>query len=138
MNIVVERKIRTLDHTVSDLYIDGEYFCKVLEDVDRGLKSTDSLEHIKRVKVMHQTAIPTGKYRLALTYSDKYKAYMPLVMNVPGFKGIRIHPGNTKEDTSGCLLLGKGSITQSRKTFSEFMAILKKAITNQSVFIEIK
>lgn len=89
MNIVVERKIRTLDHTVSDLYIDGEYFCKVLEDVDRGLKSTDSLEHIKRVKVMHQTAIPTGKYRLALTYSDKYKAYMPLVMNVPGFKGTR-------------------------------------------------
>lgn len=144
MNIEVVRRIRKEDHTVSDMYIDGQYFCKVLEDVDRGLKSTDPLSKIQAVKVKHETAIPSGVYRLALTFSQKYGQIMPLIMNVPGFMGIRIHSGNHKDHTSGCLLVGQDynpktkSITNSRSTFRSLMKILNEANKKEVITIEIK
>ncbi len=60
--------------------------------------------------------------------SYRFKKLMPLLLDVPNFEGIRIHSGNTKEDTSGCILVGKntskGMITESKATFEALMKIL--------------
>ena len=94
-------------YTIGKLYVDGKYFSDVLEDVDRGLDSSMSESEILEKKVKGQTAIPTGHYVINITYSPKYKRMMPLLLDVKGFSGIRIHSGNTAKDTEGCLLVGK-------------------------------
>lgn len=80
---------------IGDLFINDEFFCHTLEDEKR----PDGL------KVYGETAIPTGTYNIKLTYSNRFKKIMPLLLDVPMFKGIRIHGGNTSKDTLGCILV---------------------------------
>jgi len=142
MNIKVIRKWKKNGYTIGIMYINGRQFCNTLEDVDRGLKQTDSLESIKKKKVYGETAIPTGTYEIRMDIvSNKYanvswyknlcKGKMPRLMNVPGFEGILIHPGNTALDTYGCLLVGKntsvGKVTQSRDIFKQLYTQMKAA-----------
>jgi hypothetical protein len=58
------------------------------------------------VKVPGRTAIPFGRYPLRLTFSERFQRVLPLLEGVIGFDGIRIHPGNTAADTTGCILVG--------------------------------
>jgi len=84
--------------TLSKIYVDGKYICLGLEDP------------LRTSKVHGETGIPAGVYNIGLRYSPKfspkYGHEMLWVQNVPGFEFILIHPGNTKEDTEGCLLVG--------------------------------
>lgn len=132
MEILVERKYKKKDYTIGKMYINGEYFCDTLEDTDRGLTQVMTLSEIKEVKEYGNTAIPTGKYQVAYTYSPRFKKYLPLLLQVPAFEGVRIHSGNTHTDTEGCILLGEnksvGKVLNSRKTMDEFLRILKPAI----------
>ena len=82
-------------YTIGKLYVDGKYFSDVLENVDRGLDSSMTESEILKKKVKGQTAIPTGHYVINITYSPKYKRMMPLLLDVKGFSGIRIHSGNS-------------------------------------------
>lgn len=100
MNIEVKRIALKDTYTIGKLYIDGAYFCDTLEDKDRGLEESMPIEKIMFLKKPHITAIPTGTYTVILNYSNRFKRIMPLVMNVKGFAGIRIHAGNTSEDTA--------------------------------------
>jgi hypothetical protein len=84
-------------------YINDEYFAFTIEDEDRGLVQTHSLELIKKIKKYGITAIPTGRYRVALTYSNRFKRYMLQLLDVPGYEGIRIHIANTSKDVEGCI-----------------------------------
>jgi hypothetical protein len=134
MHILVRREIFS-DVTIGSLYIDGGFFCYTLEDKDRKLEDGGE-------KVYGETAIPRGTYKLAITYSNRFKQQMPLLMDVSQFEGVRIHPGNTKEDTHGCLLVGttysNKRITNSRPAYEKLMVHLNKAIEDgEDVEVEI-
>ena len=126
-------------YCIGKLYIDGEYFCDVIEDTDRGLDDSMSVDEILKKKIKGETAIPTGLYKIEFTYSPKYKRMMPLLIGVKGYSGVRIHSGNTSKDTEGCLLVGRntkvGMVTDSRNTYQRLFAKLQKS---KDISIEIK
>lgn len=143
MEILVKREYKKKDYTIGKMYINGEYFCDTLEDTDRGLTQIMTLSEIKEVKEYGCTAIPTGRYQVAYTYSPRFKKHLPLLLQVPAFEGVRIHSGNTHRDTEGCILLGEnkalGKVLNSRKTMNEFMSILNPAIEAcKDIWITIK
>ena len=127
MKLTVKRIAFKPTYTIGRLYIDGEYFCDTLEDPPR------------EIKIINETCIPAGKYQVVITMSNRFQRLMPLLLNVPGFDGIRIHAGNTAANTSGCLLVGKnkivGQLVESRATFDELFAILQKS--TERITIEI-
>lgn len=133
MKILVDRKWKKDTYTIGKLYLDGSPFCETLEDKDRGLRNNMVIDQIKVLKKAGITAIPTGTYNVRMdVVSPKYSskdwfvkncngARMPRLDNVPGYAGVLIHPGNTAEETEGCLLVGqnkvKGKVINSRETF---------------------
>lgn len=106
MELHLNRDIIVEKYSLGTLTVDGKGGFFTCEDTDRALDSADVLSHISSTKVMSQTAIPTGRYRVKTTWSPKYQRMMPLVCDVTGFKGIRIHSGNDADDSSGCILIG--------------------------------
>jgi len=131
MILRVDRTWPKATYTIGRVFIDGQRFCESMEDQDRGLTQDMPLKEIRKRKVYGETAIPKGKYRVTMTYSQKYKRMMPEVHDVPGFSGIRIHSGNTAQHTYGCILFGHntqvGKVTDSRATCAEFERILEDA-----------
>ena len=140
MRLTLMRIANKSTYTIGKLYIDGCYYCDVLEDTDRGLDDDMKESEILKKKIKGQTAIPTGTYPVKITYSPKYKKLMPLIDNVKGYSGIRIHSGNTHKDTEGCVLVGKnkevGKVLESRKTFNALYKILTE--TKEHIIIDIQ
>ena len=122
MNIDVKRDARVANATLGKLYVDGRYQCETLEDVVRP----------PGVKIYGQTAIPAGEYRVLVTISSRFKRPLPLLVDVPGFEGVRIHPGNTDADTEGCILVGRGRerniVTDSRAAFGPLFELIQAAV----------
>lgn len=102
MTIRVIREPSLNATTLSVVMVDDRFFSFGLEDAIREVSG----KPVASWKVPGETAIPAGRYRLAMTYSPKFQRVMPEVLDVPGFDGIRIHAGNSQADTQGCLLLG--------------------------------
>lgn len=140
MKLKLVREQKLPDRSIGKLYIDGVFFCDTLEDLDRDLSSDMPLHDIQQIKVYGATAIPTGSYRLVMSYSEKFKQYLPLLLNVPGYSGIRIHSGNIPEHTLGCILVGKlykDQVINSRVTFNKLYSLLNKVEKKESITIEI-
>lgn len=143
MEIRVKRTIKTKRSTTGVLSILGSPFtCFTLEDTDRGLQASMCPAEILATKVDGQTAIPAGRYEVAITMSTRFNKELPLLLAVPGFSGIRIHAGNTAADTAGCLLVGKDShldrVGRSREAFGELDCLLRQALHHQEkIFINI-
>lgn len=76
-------------------YVRGKLY-KVIRDQELFLCNT--LENADYI-------IPTGTYPLVVTESPKFKRLMPLVCQVPGRSGIRIHRGSRPEHSTGCILV---------------------------------
>lgn len=132
MILQLPRQFRYPTHTISPLSINGTFIAWILEDTDRGLRQDMTLKQIQKIKVKGKTSIPTGRYRIVISYSPRFKRYLPEILNVPGYEGIRIHAGNTAADTDGCLLPGtektNNSVLYSRTAFN--------IILNQLTFVE--
>lgn len=107
MELFLKREIFTDVSTIGVLSINGQFECYILEDKDRGLNSTMPLSEIEKLKVYGKTCIPYGRYEVDWTLSNRFKVYMPILLKVPGYEGIRIHKGNTEIDSLGCLLPGR-------------------------------
>lgn len=140
MEILVRRIAKRPTYTIGRMYIDGKYVCDTLEDTDRGLKQSMPLEEIKKKKIYGKTAIPTGTYKVTMnvvspkfknkTWAKPYGGKLPRLLDVPGYEGVLIHPGNTADSTNGCVLVGinsvVGKVMNSQATFKKVMAILTK------------
>lgn len=134
--------VLTEKSSISKLYVDGKYECYILEDKDRGLTDSMSLSEIVAHKVYGETAIPKGRYQIVITESQRFKRKLPLLLNVKGYDGIRIHTGNVAADTHGCLLpctvISKDAGSQSTQAFNKLYTKIEAALNNnQKVYITI-
>lgn len=122
----------------------ADYTIGRLED-ENGVKICDTLEPTWRdykggeLKVPRKSAVPEGTYPVVVTKSKKFGKYLPLLVGVPGFEGIRIHSGNTNKDTDGCILVGqnleKGKVLMSRITLERLMKLIEN---EKRVFLTIE
>lgn len=110
MNLVLERNPSNQFCTIGTLYVNGVFECWTLEDV------------VREQKIPGETAIPAGTYQVIVDWSPHFKTFLPRLLNVPNFAGVRIHPGNVAADTQGCILVGKykdeNTVISSREAFS--------------------
>jgi len=131
MKLTIKRHAKRDTYTIGALYIDGVKFCDTLEDTDRGLTQDMAEADIKEKKVYGNTAIPSGHYKVVIDFSQKYQRTMPHILNVKGFEGIRIHSGNTADDSLGCVLVGenkrKGMLVNSRLAYTKLFNKLVNA-----------
>lgn len=142
MELKVIRKTFTDISTIGELSVNGKFFCYTLEDKVRDSNNDGDLLDKGEEKVYGKTAIPKGKYEVIINYSERFKQQMPLLLNVPGFEGIRIHIGNKSEDTHGCLLLGtqksKDFISNSKTAYTQFISKLRSLSKTEKIFIVIE
>jgi len=129
MELRLERTERSGNSTIGELSVDGQFECYTLEDLERPKK------------IKGETAISVGRYEVIINHSQRFGRLLPLLLNVPEFEGVRIHPGNTAADTEGCILVGvtksEGFIGQSRVAFEQLFNKLKAASGAEKIFIEI-
>ena len=141
MELLVVRYHKKPNYTIGKLFINGEYFCDTLEDTDRGLSNSMPLSQIQAAKRKGTTAIPTGLYLMELTVSPRFGRTLPILIGVKGFEGIRIHRGNTHEDTEGCILVGEnkavGKVLNSANTENRLMERLQKINHTEQIYITI-
>ena len=111
-----------------------------LEDRVREVSTASGWQWKREYKVPGQTAIPSGHYELQITHSNRFNRELPLLLNVPDFSGIRMHAGNTEEDTEGCILVGKGivnhKLVSSQLALYDLMQFL--FTVKGKVFVEVR
>ncbi|MBQ2216294.1 MAG: hypothetical protein II416_08455 [Prevotella sp.] len=148
MELVLKRIAKKKDYTIGHLYVKED----VIDEYSTGEKLTylcDTLEPVWRdfahgaYKLKNGCAIPEGRYPVVITYSPKFKQWLPLLLGVLNFFGVRMHAGNTVKDTQACILVGlnlkKGMVLNSRK----YVKIVKEKIVEakekgEGVWIEIR
>ena len=123
-----------------DITNERKFLCYTLEDESR------------EEKVYGETCIPEGEYRINFRREGGYHAKyskrfanihmgMLEVCDVPNFKYILLHCGNTDEDTAGCLLLGdtqennnikkNGFIGRSTQAYTRVYPKIAKALKKE-------
>jgi len=126
------REIFTNKSTISTISIDGKFICYALEDTDRRLEAGGK-------KIYGETAIPLGKYQVIINMSPRFKKLLPLLLDVPQFTGVRIHPGNEPKNTEGCILPGTRYstdwVSESGKAFDILFKIIKDAIAQKQTVL---
>ena len=129
--------------SINDEYLAGTagyYLCDTLEPTWRDYANG-------AYKIKGKSAIPEGRYAVVISYSPKMKQWLPILLGGPEFnrewKGIRIHAGNTVEDTQGCILVGRnqavGRLYESRKWLYELkMKIVEAKERGEAVWLTIR
>ena len=131
MILTLIRDTFTPAETLGRLYIDRVLVCDTLEP-----PVTPNVRHPKG-------CIPQGWYNISVTNSPRFGRPLPLLHRVPGFEGIRIHAGNNREHTEGCILVGERSefspvIYSARKAEETVVnQLLKAQKDHEQIFIDI-
>lgn len=119
MKISIQRILGTAGYTAGAMRVNDKFECYTLED------------QVRETKIYGETAIPAGTYKVIISFSNHFKRDLPLLVGVPNYEGVRIHPGNTAADTEGCLLVGMtrgvGSVGSSRIAFDALFAKIQAA-----------
>ena len=131
MELTLKREPSNDTCTFGKLYIGDDYECETLEDV------------VREVKVKGETAIPAGRYRITLENSPRFGQDTITVNNVKNFSGVRIHAGNSSDDTEGCPLVGQqragNTITHSRDALLALKGKIQAAVQeHETVWLEIE
>jgi len=134
MELLLERTEKTKTYTAGRLSIVNEMgaasFCDTLEP------------SLAPVNHSLPRAISPGHYDVVVTWSPKFKRWLPLLLKVPRREGIRIHAGNNPTDTHGCILVGKalipGHVYNSRSTLEKLMQRLRERPEGDSVRITVE
>lgn len=121
MQILIQRDKNTEEGCTGVLFINLQFVCYTLEDP------------IRTHKIYGSTGIPEGVYDAKITMSNRFKIKTPILLNVPNYEGVRIHSGNTVEDTLGCVLVGNKLkkagkswfLAESRVCFEAIMSLLE-------------
>lgn len=145
MLMILQRSPSADGATIGEITVDGVHECYTCEDVVCLTHTSDCAVHnapalppgpcdcgLVGEKIPGQTAIPAGRYRVIVNRSERFSklagrdVFLPLLLDVPGFEGVRIHTGNRPEDTEGCILPGlkrdTNSVGQSRMAFEPLFA----------------
>lgn len=129
MVLKLQRTKEVNNATIGEIHIDGNFICYTLED------------KVRPTKIKHETCIPAGTYIINITYSPTFKKMLPLLLNVPGFYGIRIHAGSGIEHTSGCILVGtkvvEDKLLHSTVAFTKLFTLMQKAVKTETLQIDI-
>ena len=152
MELILERIAKRKTYTIGRLYIrqqvmdeylpgtEDKYFCDTLEPTWRDYANG-------AYKVKGRSAIPEGRYAVVISWSPKFKQWLPILLGGPEFnkqwQGIRIHAGNTAKDTQGCILVGRnqrvGEVLESRKWLYELkQKIVEAKDKGEAVWLTIK
>ena len=152
MELILERIDKRKTYTIGRLYIqrrvddeylagtENQYFCDTLEPTWRDYAHG-------AYKVKGRSAIPEGRYAVVISWSPKFKQWLPILLGGPEFnkqwQGIRIHAGNTAKDTQGCILVGRnqrvGEVLDSRKWLYELkQKIVEAKAKDEAVWLTIR
>lgn len=136
MRIAVIRHPTRLDRTFGQMWVDDKPACYTLEPPIREVPG----QPVNVWKVQFHTALPFGTFDVELRWSPHFKAFMPHVVNVPGFTDVMIHFGDFIQDTEGCTLVGKEiqgvNLVRSIEAFAPLWWEIAKALfTGQVVTI---
>lgn len=114
MKLLIRRKPAADEAILGELFIDGVFECFTLENA--------------------AFEIPIGLYPMEITPSHRFGRLLPLVENVPGRSGIRMHAGNMPVDSEGCILLGqrmeRNEVLLSRAALDAFQPKLASALAH--------
>ncbi len=136
MELKVIRSVHNEKSTLGKMFLNGQFYAFTCEDTVRHINGDVTK------KIQNQTAIDAGRYEVILSFSNHFQKYLPLILNVPCFAGIRIHGGNTAEDSEGCILIGaqgdmKSSISNCASKVASLVAALKAVEKTEKIWIEI-
>ena len=130
MELHLKRIYRGADYTVGRLYSGPyDYVCDTLEPT--------SLQGYGK-----GCAIAPGRYTVVVTWSPRFRRWLPLLVGVNGREGIRIHAGNTAKDTEGCILVGdnrvKGQVLDSQSTLQRLIRLLESREEGEAVKLTVE
>ena len=118
-NVILKRIEKTEECSIGILSVDGMVVCLTLEEPWRNNQQDIS-------------CIPPGNYPLKLEFSPSRQRNLWTIKDVPKRTYVRVHTGNTVDDTEGCPLTGtytgeikgKRAVMDSRAAFKRFMAAM--------------
>ena len=136
MDLILKRQGFINEATIGtlDAFLDGAplpiFRCFTLEDLERD------------EKIKGKTAIPKGRYQVIVNWSNRFNCYLPILLNVPNFEGVRIHAGNSAADTEGCILVGLSrrldKVLNSRAAMNVFFEIVESECRRGEVWLTIQ
>lgn len=99
MKIEVIRTYYSENYTKGLIFVNDVFFGYTLEPQKKATNETSFLNR----------CIDTGTYIAKYEYSPKFKQHLIELKNVSNHTEIKIHAGNFRKDTRGCILIGKRS-----------------------------